>query len=258
MIHPIKSIVARQQGWAIKNFEKTKYSKVLKKYKDIHNGEACFIIGNGPSLLSDDLEKLYQNKILSFAFNRIYLMFDKTNWRPTYYISQDEKTLKNCIDEVNAMDLQYKFIPLFHKYYHDINVDNAIYFNLITDENGNSFFSDDVSVCVGDSTTVACTAMQFAVYMGFRKIYLIGVDHNFSTYKNDKGEIIKDNSVKDYFTDEYNKDKAELYIPNVDASTRAFWIMKEYCDNHGIEVYNVTRGGKLEVFPRVDFDSVFI
>ena len=74
--------------------------------------------------------------------------------------------------------------------------------------------------------------------------------------KNDKGEIINDSSVKDYFTDEYNKDKAELYVPNIDASTRAFISLKRFCDKKGIEVYNATRGGKLEVFPRVDFDEV--
>ena len=106
------------------------------------------------------------------------------------------------------------------------------------------------------SSTVACTAIQFAVYMGFKKIFLIGIDHSFSTYKNEKGEIIKDDSIKDYFVDEYNKDQTELYIPSLYASTRAFIVMKEYCDSHGIEIFNATRGGKLEVFPRVDFDEV--
>lgn len=256
MIHPFQSIIAHQQLWAMNNFEKTKYSKKLKKFKGIHKGETCFIIGNGPSLKAEDLEKIYENNIPSFAFNRIYLMFQNTNWRPSYYISQDEKTLKNCQSEVNLMNIEFKFIPIFHKYYHNISINNAYYFNLITDEQGNPFFSDDISKCVGSSTTVACTAMQFAAYMGFRKIYLIGVDHSFSTYKNDKGEIIKDSTVRDYFTDEYNKDKAELYIPNVDASTRAFMIMKDYCDKHNIEIYNATHGGKLEVFPRVEFDKV--
>ena len=32
---------------------------------------------------------------------------------------------------------------------------------------------------------------------------------------------------------------------------------KQYADAHGIKIYNATRGGKLEVFPRVDFDSLF-
>jgi len=33
--------------------------------------------------------------------------------------------------------------------------------------------------------------------------------------------------------------------------------MKRHCDSRGIQVYNATRGGKLEVFPRVDFDTLF-
>lgn len=255
-MNPIKSIKERQKGYVIRNFSKSKYAKKLKKFQNIHQGETCFIIGNGPSLKVEDLEMIYQKGIPTFAFNRIYLMFDKTQWRPTYYVSQDEKTLKNCTKEVNQMDLPHKFIPIFIEFYHDVHIDNAILFHLVSSGTEYPKMSDDISVYVGDSTTVAVTAAQMAVYMGFEKIYLIGVDHNFSTWKNDKGEIISDSSVKDYFTDEYNKDKAELYVPNIDASTRAFISLKKFCDEKGIEVYNATRGGKLEVFPRVDFDEV--
>ena len=46
-------------------------------------------------------------------------------------------------------------------------------------------------------------------------------------------------------------------MPNLDASTRAFISMKSFCDKNGIEVVNATRGGKLEVFPRADFDEIF-
>ena len=67
---------------------------------------------------------------------------------------------------------------------------------------------------------------------------------------------INDETVRDYFSDEYFKDKAQLYIPNLDASTRAFLVMREYCDKHDIEIYNATRGGRLEVFQRVDLDKV--
>lgn len=238
----------------MQHFSQSRYAKELRKFHNIHSGETCFIIGNGPSLTSDDLSQIQESGIDTFAFNRIYLMFDKTDWRPTYYISQDEKTLKNCIDEVNRMNLPYKFIPLFHKFYHDIQIDAALHFKLLSDKN-KILFSEDISEYIGDSTTVAYTAAQIAVYMGYKRIYLLGVDHNFSTYQNDKGEIIRDASVSDYFTDDYNRDKNQLYIPNLAASTRAFLAMKAYCDKHGIEVYNATRGGKLEVFPRADFDK---
>jgi len=207
-------------------------------------------------LSADDLSKIHEKNLPTFAFNRIYLMFDKTDWRPTYYISQDEKTLKNCTTEVGKMELANKFIPLNVRYYYDIEINGATYFKMIPDEVEGYLFSDDISSCVVNSNTVACTAAQFAAYMGFKRIYLIGVDHNFSTYQNDKGEIIKDNNVKDYFVADYNKDKSELYIPNLDASTRTYIEMKRYCDDHKIEVFNATRGGKLEVFQRVDLDEV--
>lgn len=254
MIHPIKSIIARSQGYILRHFKYTKYCRRIKKLKGINDNKTCFIVGNGPSLSVDDLEIIHNNKIPSFGFNRIYLMFEKTDWRPSYYISQDEKMLKNCVEQVNKMELPYKFIPLQLKYYFGIKVNKALYFNMLPE---NSISFGEFSNAVENSGTVAYTAAQLAAYMGFKKIYLIGVDHSFSIVKNDKGEIIRDVNAKDYFTDEYNTDKQELYIPNLDASTRTFLKMKKNCDNAGIEVYNATRGGKLEVFPRVNFDDLF-
>ena len=35
---------------------------------------------------------------------------------------------------------------------------------------------------------------------------------------------------------------------------RAFQSAKLYAENHGIKIYNATRGGKLEIFERADFD----
>jgi hypothetical protein len=32
---------------------------------------------------------------------------------------------------------------------------------------------------------------------------------------------------------------------------------KEYADEHGIKILNATRGGELEVYDRVCFDSLF-
>ena len=48
-MHPIKSIIARNQTRIYNNFDKSFYGKKLKQFKDIHKGETCFIIGNGPS-----------------------------------------------------------------------------------------------------------------------------------------------------------------------------------------------------------------
>ncbi|MBQ4379398.1 MAG: hypothetical protein II821_09430 [Treponema sp.] len=42
-----------------------------------------------------------------------------------------------------------------------------------------------------------------------------------------------------------------------DFATNAFFAAKRYADEHGVRILNATRGGKIEVFERVDFDSLF-
>lgn len=251
-----KAIKAKYQCFVLSHFQLSYHALKLRRFKGIHAGERCFIIGNGPSLSEKDLDVLEKLQIPCFGFNRIYLMFEKTKWKPKYYISQDELTLMNCTSEVSQMGIQIKFIPLALKYYHHIYIPKAFYFHLKPASNDMIEASEDISKYVCATTTVACTAIQFAVYMGFKEIYLLGVDHNFSQYKNSKGEIVTDSTVKDYFSENYNTDKQQLYIPSLDKSTSAFIKMKEYCDQHNIKVYNATRGGKLEVFPRLDFDEV--
>ena len=46
-------------------------------------------------------------------------------------------------------------------------------------------------------------------------------------------------------------------IPQIELTTMSFGAVKKYADAHGIRVFNATRGGKLDVFDRVDFDSLF-
>lgn len=241
------------------HFDKTKYGKRLTAYKGKYAGKRCFLIGNGPSLRAEDLTKLHESGEITFAFNRIYNIFDKTPWRPTFYISQDEKMLTGCADIVSKLQGTEKFIPIQLKWWHDIAINNAIYFNIAaqqTEDPRQFRFSDNISQCMYNSSTCMYTAAQIAAYMGFQKIFLIGVDHHFHISQNNRGEIVVDNSVKDYFTDKYNEDKDRLYIPNTERSTLTYLAMKHHCNARNIVVYNATRGGKLEVFPRIGFDSL--
>ena len=248
------------QPWMLRNFEKTRYGKVIAKYKGKYAGQRCFLVGNGPSLRAADLTRLHEAGEVTFAFNRIYNIFDQTPWRPIFYISQDEKMLSGCADMVDSLDLASKFIPIQLNWWHDIHIHNALYFNLRNQpaEDPRDFlFSDDVAKEIFNSSTGMYTAAQLAAYMGFKEIYLIGVDHHFRVSQNNQGQVVVDDTVKDYFTDKYNEDKANLYIPNTEKSTLTYIAMKNHCDKRGIRVFNATRGGKLEVFQRVDFDSLF-
>ena len=92
------------QPWICKHYEMTKEGKKILQFKDKYRERRCFFIGNGPSLNVEDLSILEKNNELTFAFNRIYNIFDKTTWRPTFYISQDEKMLEGCKEIVDSLE----------------------------------------------------------------------------------------------------------------------------------------------------------
>ena len=43
----------------------------------------------------------------------------------------------------------------------------------------------------------------------------------------------------------------------MEKSTETYVAMRINCKKRKIEIYNATRGGKLEVFPRIEFDKLF-
>lgn len=260
-MHPIKSIIARNQNRMYKKFDKCRYGKKLKQFKDIHKSETCFIIGNGPSLKIEDLTKLHELNIPTFAFNRIFCIFDETPWRPTYYISQDFNVTIGTEQSFKNLDLAYKFYPVRWKWYEDFDLSGSYYFKTISSEAECFGFSKDFSKEVCDSSTVAYTAFQLAYYMGFKIVYLIGFDQNYKIAKDKEGNIIvNDKLERDYVSDKYrNEDTDDLIIPNLYEMNKAFISVDHHIKNRNIdlEVYNATRGGMLEVFERVDLDEVF-
>ncbi len=251
------SFYSLKRFFKIRLFPLSQNAHTLKNFRYKHLNERCFIIGNGPSLKAEDLNKL-KNEI-TFAFNRIYYIFDKTDWRPTYYCSEDEKTIFPSKEEINNLMLKNKFFPVNFPWDYNINFNNAMYYIFkFDDEKVEPRFSEDIVKGIYWGNTVAYTAIQLAVYMGIKEIYLLGVDHNFSKMVNDKGKIVIDETAKDYFSEKYNTDKENLYIPNIEISTRAFSAAKKYADAHNIKIYNATRGGKLEIFDRVDFNHIIL
>ncbi len=260
-MYPIKSIIARNQNRMSKNYTNCKYGKQLRKFRDTHIGETCFIIGNGPSLKVDDLTKLHKIGIQTFAFNRIFCIFEETPWRPTYYISQDENVTYGMEDKFKNLDLQYRFHPIRWKWYGNLKFKNAYYFKTNNENSQILGFSKDFSEEVYDSSTVAYSAFQLAYYMGFKKIYLIGFDQNYKISLDKDGNVVTNDKIeKDYFSDKYkNKKTDNLLLPNLYEMNKAFISVDHHIKNGDIdlEVYNATRGGMLEVFPRVDLDEVF-
>lgn len=252
----------------------SQYTKKIKIFHQKHLGKRCFIIGNGPSLKLDDLEKLKEE--FTFASNTIYALYKHTKWRPTYYCAGDPFFCKQMMSDKKNLKIvtngcQAAFTSVVgegFRYRDDIDIKHVYYFCRVKDSADKKLpeFSNDCSEQTYLAGTITYEMLQFAVYMGFKELYLLGMDFNYSVERYENGSITRKNvcnhmkeieKEEKIFYDEILKRHGETYIADIDLQLAGFQAAKQYCDSHGIKIFNATRGGKLEVFPRINFDSLF-
>lgn len=257
MIHPLLSIQAHTQTFILKYFRLTPYGRYMAKIRNTHQGESCFIIGNGPSLTIEDLEMLHEHGIDTFAVNRIYQIFPRTKWRPTYYVSTDHVMIRDKLEEVDQIPAKIKFIPLQNKYYLGIKVKGAKYFfrNDRRENDQPDGFSLDCTEQVNMRGTVTIACMQLAMHLGYKHIYLLGIDHNFDKIITADGEVIINPSVKNYFVEGYDDDVASEVTHDLGNTTRAYYDVRRFIDKTDVKIYNASRKTKLEAFERVTFEE---
>lgn len=220
--------------------------KRLSSLKNIHAGKRCFIIGNGPSLRKEDLQKLYQRGEYTFACNSLINLFDELPFYPTYYFVQDNKVLLNNKEKISHLKGEIFVKSHYAKRY---RVPGATYYNMLFKQNPIGF-SHNIQNVVYSGQTVAYSMIQFATYMGFTEIYLMGIDCSYS---------INNNAVSgdSYFDKKMFDPKKPHNLPEVDTMLLSFEQARKTCEPMGIRICNAARGGKLEIFPRVDFDTLF-
>ncbi len=229
-----------------------KSRRELLRLKDSQKGKRCFIIGNGPSLQAEDLTRLRDE--FCFAANRIYKVYDKTVWRPRFYCAQDPIILNQSHQEMSALD-GLKLIVTNSSRKTGL-VKGALYTRMRDLDYYPDLptFSEDIPSFVGEGFTVTYTCLQVAAYMGFKEIYLLGCDHNYPVQQRADGTLYETGAKTGHFYDDNGEKKYP--IAQYDKQNLAFEKTKIYCENAGIAVFNATRGGKLEIFPRVDFDQI--
>lgn len=259
----IKDVFKVLYAYSVPPTELIKWKKNIKSYKNKYLGKRCFIIGNGPSLKVADLDKLCNE--YTFASNRIYYMFAKTKWRPTFYCVQDILVAKEISENIVTASFEAETTFIRMKAYSSINeslkkINNLILIPLIpTNSDKKINFSDKADKYLSDGWNVTYMSLQLAAYMGFSEIYLLGVDFSYPIQKDNSGNIISvDNTISAHFyktEDDKNKRNVELFR---DKTLSYYKAAEIYSKKSGkFRIFNATRGGKLEVFERIDFDKLF-
>lgn len=270
--------------FSIDNREETKKRKNILKtnivFKNCHEGERVFILANGPSIKNEKLDFLKGEYV--FTVNQMIrkpyfveleplanFWFD-----PAYFDEKMPETSKNEFINLfkktcNCNEKIINFVPLdsFDFLKKNELVDNRVHFI-----DTSLFFYDgydkefDFTKCCPSFQNIVQFAIAMAVYMGFKKIYLLGVDST--------GIITKINSVLDRdIEDCYGIDLGESgqkYVNSLldyfsveqqfEGWTRIFHLYKElfrYCEHRGIELLNCSSQTIIEGIPRTKLESVF-
>jgi hypothetical protein len=230
--------------WRIRSKQK------LANLKDIHKGERCFIIGNGPSLKDTDLHRLRNE--YTIGMNRIYLLFPELGFTTSYFLSVNNLVIEQCVEEIRSLPIP-KFISWRARALFQPTADTIFLFTTYTGPK----FARDARDRLWEGATVTYTALQLAFHMGFSQVILIGVDHNFVTKGPPNMTVVSEGDDPNHFHTAYFGKGFRWQLPDLDTSERAYHMANEVYSISGRQVIDATVGGKLTVFQKVKFEDLF-
>jgi hypothetical protein len=223
----------------------------LLEYRDAHRGQRCFILGNGPSLRKTDLSRLKGE--FTFGLNRIYLLFPTMGFSTTYLVSVNDLVLEQCAGEIQSLAMT-KFITWRARRW--LCRDTGTVF-VDSDYTGGEDFAPHALGRLFEGFTVTYVALQLAYHMGFRDVLLVGVDHNFVTQGSANQAVVSEGDDPNHFAPDYFGKGFRWQLPDLEGSERAYRLARAAFEADGRQVRDATVGGKLDVFPKVDYLSLF-
>ena len=226
----------------------------LAELKDVHKGKRAFIIGNGPSLRQTDLTKLKNE--FTFGMNRIYLLFPEIGFHTTYFCATNDLVIEQFHEDILALPMPRFLAWRSHRHFSPtLQLSNLPTF-VFTSYTGPRF-SPDVRGRVWEGATVTNLALQLAFHMGFGQAILIGVDHNFTSKGDANKTVVSQGDDPNHVHPNYFGKGIKWQLPDLDTSEIGYAFARDAYQKAGREVLDATVGGKLTVFPKVNYNSFF-
>lgn len=242
----------RASQWPAARFHPWRRDSIrrLTKLKDSHRGERCFVIGNGPSLKQTDLSRLRGEHTI--GMNRIYLMFPELGFETDYLVTVNDLVIEQCAEDLQRLQMP-RFVSWRARQW--LCPDPNLYF-LHTTYTGPKF-ARNLTGRLWEGATVTYVSLQLAFYLGFEEVILIGVDHSFTSKGKPNTTVVSQGDDPNHFDPGYFGKGFRWQLPDLDTSEVAYERARLTFEADGRRVLDATVGGKLQVFPKVDYDSLF-
>lgn len=246
----------------------------LKRLENKFVGQRCFILGNGPSLKEQNLKYLrHENVFVTNWFvlheefvkmaNLIYCASDPHLWNyGKYFHDELIHALRNKKDIMCIFFEESAFNPFRRSDLSTIN-DNIFFIKLnLKDTVWNGNFNIDITRYANWGFTVIIDlCLPVAYFLGFSEVYLMGCDCDYQLDKaNDFSQSffydISQVPVNDIQYIEQQKKDAKAQ-EQLDKWIRGYHVVNKLFEKNNRKIYNAGSGGKLEVFERIQFESLF-
>lgn len=230
----------------------------LAKYHDIHKGQRCVIIGNGPSL--NKMNLTFLNNEISFAVNKIYLGLQRFGFTPTYYNVQNKIVLEQVQDILfGELPQLPKFLNLVGWPMYKLNADDHKLLYLKTDIRKPQEPCVDPRKFCSEGATVTVGNLNLAYWMGCQHVILIGVDHNFIQRKNAENvEEVSQSDDPNHFDPNYFGKGVKWNLADLKTSELSYrYLWRELYFKNGRLITDATVNGKCSIFPRKDYRELF-
>lgn len=229
-----------------------------KQYKDRHKGGRCFILATGPSL--GNIPSRYIAEIQSsvvFGVNSFYKMQSLNGLIPHYYALFD-----NNYFGVSS--------SAFEEIYNKYSVDPPIFITDIRAINSVQFLQSAVRVIpvyaknyplrvmrydlasnASITMNVVSSCIQTAIYMGFKEIFLLGLDYTY--FCNPTNLHCYDDSEERRVLPKYN---LAFYLKYYHLTTEFHYRIAELARLKDIRIVNLCKESILDAYPKAELSSV--
>jgi hypothetical protein len=221
----------------------------IATFRDQYAGQRCVIIGNGPSLLRTDLTRL--RRVPTFGLNKIFLHEEAMGFAPTFHVTVNPYVMAQARDGIMSQPgpkfFSHAGIPLMPE------TDEVIFVRDIVRKE----FSDDLRQGWLLLHTVTFCAMQVAYWMGFAEVVLVGVDHSYQAPHDPNKLVTAQTEDPNHFHPNYFGPGTQWQLPDLEGSEAVYRMAREAFEADGRRIVDATAGGRLQVFEKADFNTLF-
>jgi hypothetical protein len=264
--HPTISFNNRgKYGW----FKLSGYQSELSKMRDIHKGERCFVIANGPSMKDIDVTLLEDE--ITIGCNGIFNSFEQWGFHTNYLITEDQEQTELRGIEFSKIKGPVKMAGLHNA--HAFPLFNDItFFHLPVRKDAGYYdqpplypqFSKDIASIVHHGYTITHIMLQLAYHLGVKEVYIIGLDHSYGKlsqlFKPGKITVSEENYhlVQEcHYDKHYYKIGDQIGVPHIDKQEMAYDLCKREYELDGRKIFNASTQSKLDIFEKVNYMDLF-